>query len=100
MAQTLDYRQHRVLAAYGPVGYTGLGMVIKIDAAELNQPLGRRFGIAVVLLVAFVSAGTVFARKRLAPLTDALVEAREEARRVAAQFEAAAESSLDACFIM
>ena len=86
IVETLDYRQQRVLAAYGPVGFTGLGMVIKIDAAELNQPLGRRFGSAVLLLVVLVAAGVWLMRRRLRPLTDALVEAREEATRVAAQF--------------
>jgi diguanylate cyclase (GGDEF)-like protein len=100
IAETLDYRQHRVLAAYGPVGFTGLGMVIKIDAAELNRPLGRRFGSAVLLLLALVAAGVFLLRRRLQPLTRELIEAREEARRVAAQFKAAAESSLDAYFIL
>ncbi len=100
ITETLDYRQHRVLAAYGPVGFTGLGMVIKIDAAELNQPLGRRFGSAALLLFALVAAGVLLLRRRLQPLTRELVEAREEARRVAAQFKAAAESSLDAYFIL
>ncbi|MEP6679075.1 MAG: hypothetical protein ABJB78_07235, partial [Betaproteobacteria bacterium] len=36
VADMLDYRHRRVLAAFGPVGQTGLGMVIKIDTAELN----------------------------------------------------------------
>ena len=100
ITETLDYRQHRVLAAYGPVGFTGLGMVIKIDAAELNQPLGRRFGSAALLLLVLVAVGVLLLRRRLQPLTLELVEAREEARRVAAQFKAAAESSLDAYFIL
>ncbi|MEP6655709.1 MAG: diguanylate cyclase [Betaproteobacteria bacterium] len=98
--ETLDFRQRRVLAAYGPVGFTGLGMVIKIDAAELNAPLGRRFSRAAVLLAALVAAGVWLLRRRLRPLTNALVDAREEATRVAAQFKAAAESSLDAYFLM
>jgi len=100
ISETLDYRQHRVLAAYGPVGFSGLGMVIKIDAAELNQPLGRRFVSAMALLFVLVTAGAWLVRRRLRPLTHALIDAREEARRVAAQFRAAAESSLDAYFIM
>jgi len=100
IGETLDFRGHRVLAAYGPVGFTGLGMVVKIDAAELNAPLGRRFGSAIVLLAALVAAGVWLLRRRLAPLTNALVEAREQATRIAAQFKGAAESSLDAYFLM
>ncbi|HLW13594.1 MAG TPA: diguanylate cyclase [Casimicrobiaceae bacterium] len=98
--QATDYRGHRVLAAYGPVGYTGLGMVIKVDAAEINAPLGRRFGSAVALLALLVVAGVWLLRRRLRPLVNALIDAREEATHVAAQFKAAAESSLDAYFLM
>jgi diguanylate cyclase (GGDEF)-like protein/PAS domain S-box-containing protein len=100
VVESLDYFNHRVMAAYGPVGFTGLGMVIKIDAAELNQPLGNRFGYAVLLLFGLVVAGVWLMRRQLTPLTDALKNSREEAARVAQQFRAAAESSLDAYFIM
>jgi diguanylate cyclase (GGDEF)-like protein/PAS domain S-box-containing protein len=100
VAEMLDYRHRRVLAAYGPVGFTGLGMVIKIDTAELNAPLGQRFGAAVLMLAGLVAAGVLLLRHRLRPLTAALVAAREEATRVASQFKAAAESSLDAYFLM
>jgi diguanylate cyclase (GGDEF) domain len=98
--ETVDYRGHRVLAAYGPIGFTGLGMVVKVDAAELNAPLGRRFGVAMLVLAALVAAGVWLLRRRLRPLTRALVEAREEAASVAAQFKAAAESSMNAYFLM
>ena len=98
--ETLDFRGQRVLAAYGPIGFTGIGMVVKIDVAELNAPLGRRFGSAIALLAALVTAGVWLLRRRLTPLTNALVEAREQATRIAAQFKGAAESSLDAYFLM
>jgi len=51
-------------------------------------------------LLALVMAGVYLMRRQLAPLTDALKESRGEAARVSEQFRAAAESSLDACFIM
>ncbi|HKU86022.1 MAG TPA: diguanylate cyclase [Casimicrobiaceae bacterium] len=95
-----DFRRQRVLAAYGPVGFTGLGMVMKIDMAELYAPLAARFRYAAVLLGALVAAGVWLLRRRLRPLTQALVDAREEAARVAAQFKGAAESSLDAYFLL
>ena len=100
VVETLDYLNHRVIAAYGPVGFTGLGMVIKIDVAELNRPLGDRFGYAMLMLFALVVPGVYLLHRRLAPLTEALEKSREEAARVAQQFKAAAESSLDGCFIM
>jgi diguanylate cyclase (GGDEF)-like protein len=98
--EMLDLRQHRTLAAYGPVGATGLGMVMKIDIAEMNAPLGRRFGGAVLLLAILVALGVWMLRRRIRPLTDALVDAREEATRVASQFKGVAEVSMDGCFLM
>jgi len=53
-----------------------------------------------LLLFALVAAGVYLLRRRLEPLTEALQNAREEASRVAMQFKSAAESSLDAYFIM
>ncbi|MET0733977.1 MAG: diguanylate cyclase, partial [Casimicrobiaceae bacterium] len=100
VAEMVDHRHRRVLVAQGPVGGTGLRMMIKVDTAELNAPLGRRFGGAVLLMAALVAAGVLVLRRRLQPLTAALVAAREEATRVAGQFKAAAESSLDAYFLM
>src|SRR5437660_10723910 len=100
VVETLDYLNHRVMAAYGPVGFTGLGMVIKIDAAELNQPLGDRFGYAILLLFGLVAGGVYLMRPQLAPLIDGLKHSREEAARVSQQVKAADESSLDACFIL
>jgi diguanylate cyclase (GGDEF)-like protein len=98
--EATDPRGHRVLAAYGPLGATGAGIVIRLDAVEFNAPLGRRFGSAVALLAALLAGGAWLLRRRLRPLVNALVDAREEATRVAAQFKAAAESSLDGYFLM
>jgi len=98
--EATDQRGHRTLAAYGPIGATGIGMVIRLDAAVFNAPLGRRFGSAVALLAALVAGGAWLLRRRLRPLVHALVDAREQATHVAAQFKAAAESSLDAYFLM
>src|SRR5207247_8832473 len=100
VVETLDYLNHRVMAAYGPVGFTGLGMVIKIDAAELNQPLGDRFGYAILLLFALVAAGVYLMRRQLAPLIDALKHSREEAARVSLQFKAVAGSDVAACITL
>src|SRR5206468_4254967 len=71
-----------------------------VDAAELKQPRGDRFGYAILLLFALVAGGVYLMRRQLAPLIDTLKHSREEAARVSQQFKAAAESSLDACFIM
>jgi PAS domain S-box-containing protein len=86
---TRDYRTQNVVAAYGPVGDLGLGMVIKIDAAEVFQPIREQLEIVIGLLFLLVAAGTLLLRSRIRPLATRLQESRE-------QFRAVAETASDA----
>ena len=95
-----DYRQHRVLAAYGPIGATGLGLVVKRDIAEIYAPIRRQFQRIVLYLAALLLFGLWVMRRRLQPLLRALEESRAQARTNSARFEAAVESNLDAFFIL
>ncbi len=97
---TSDYRQHRVLAAYGPIGATGLGLVVKRDIAEIYAPIRRQFQLIVLFLAVLLLLGLWVMRLQLQPLLRALEESRALARSSGARFEAAVESSLDAFFIL
>ncbi|RZI86138.1 MAG: sensor domain-containing diguanylate cyclase [Rubrivivax sp.] len=96
----LDYRQHMVLAAYAPVGKTGLGMVLKVDTNELYAPARQQFLIAVPAVVLIVLAGLWALRMRLRPMVQELVITRQAAQANEARFVAAMESSLDAFYIL
>ena len=98
--KTLDFRGERVLAAYGPIGDSGLAMVIKMDLAEIYAPIRERFQIALPLLALLVIFSAWFMRAQLRPLLHTLVSSRREARENEARFVAAAEGSLDAFFIL
>jgi len=54
---TLDYRAREVFDAYGPVGDSGLGMVVKIDTAELRQPIHRHLLWIVPFIVVLLVLG-------------------------------------------
>jgi PAS domain-containing protein len=86
---TRDYRQQNVVAAYGPVGGIGLGMVVKIDAAEVFQPIREQLQLALGLLFLLAAGGTLLLRSRIRPLATKLRESRE-------QFRAVAETASDA----
>jgi two-component system, sensor histidine kinase and response regulator len=86
---TRDYRQQNVVAAYGPVGDIGLGMVVKIDAAEVFQPIREQLQLALGLLFLLAAGGTLLLRSRIRPLATKLRESRE-------QFRAVAETASDA----
>ena len=96
----LDYRQHRVLAAYGPIGDTGLGLVVKRDIADIYTPIRQQFQRIVIFLFGLLLLGMWVLRRRLRPLLHALEDSRTLARTSSARFEAAVESNLDAFFIL
>jgi diguanylate cyclase (GGDEF)-like protein len=96
----LDYRQHRVLAGYGPIGNTGLGLVVKRDIAEIYSPIRHRFQHILLFLMLLVGVGLWLMRRQLAPLLAALENSRGQARFGLARVEAAMESNLDAFFVL
>jgi PAS domain S-box-containing protein len=79
---TRDYRAQNVVAAYGPVGDLGLAMVVKIDAAEIFQPIREQLQIVIGLLFLLVAGGTLLLRSQVKPLATHLRESREQFRAV------------------
>ena len=77
---TADYRSQSVVAAYGPVGDLGLGMVLKMDAAEIFQPIREQLQLALGVLFVIVAGGTVLLRSRVRPLATKLVDAEKRYR--------------------
>ena len=85
--RTVDYRGKEVVAAYGPIGATGIGTVIKIDGAEIYRPVRDRIAIFAPILVVLVVIGALTLRARLRPLAGELVRSREALREQAARLE-------------
>ncbi|MBC7699142.1 MAG: diguanylate cyclase [Massilia sp.] len=96
----LDFRQHQVVAAYAPVGSSGLGMVLKVDSDELYAPARQQFLVALPVIALTVLAGLWALRLRLRPMVQALIQTRQKAQANEARFIAAMESGLDAFFIL
>lgn len=86
---TRDYRAQNVVAAYGPVGDWGLGMVVKIDAAEVFQPIREQLLIVIGSLFLLVVGGTLLLRSHVRPLATKLVDAETQARSRTAELEVA-----------
>ena len=53
-----DYRGETVLAAYEPVGVLNIGIVAKIDLAEIRSPFIMAGGLVVAVAVVLIGAGT------------------------------------------
>jgi signal transduction histidine kinase len=64
----MDYRKQIVSAAYGPVGYYGLGVMLKVDMAELNGPLWTQLSYLIPLIVTLIMISLIFMRWRVAPM--------------------------------
>jgi len=77
-----DYRAQNTVAAYGPIGNLGLGIVVKMDTAEVFQPIREQLQLALGLLLLLAGGGTVLLRAQIRPLAGSLRESREQFRAV------------------
>jgi diguanylate cyclase (GGDEF)-like protein/PAS domain S-box-containing protein len=64
-----DYRRENVIAAHGPVGDFGLGMVVKADTADLYLPLRRDMYRLLGLMVLILAVGGWILYRSVTPLT-------------------------------
>ena len=64
----LDYRGQLVLAAYEPVGELDLGIVAKIDMAEIRAPFWRAGMVVTVIAVLVITLGGWVSRKVSNPI--------------------------------
>ena len=96
----LDYRGHRVLASYSPVGDSGLGLVTKRDVAEIYAPIRQQFQRIMLFLLVLLGAGLWILHRQLVPVLTVLDRARRSAMAGMAKAEAAMESNVDGFFIL
>ncbi len=73
-----DPQNRRVLAAYGPIGPLGLGMVVRVRTTELFQPVRARFFEILIPLTILEVIGLMLLRWQIAPLAAKLVHEIQE----------------------
>jgi PAS domain S-box-containing protein len=76
----LDYRNINVVAAYGPLTTTGLGIVVKKDTEELLSPIREQFKWSIPILFFLAGAGALLLRAQIIPLAAKLLYSEREAR--------------------
>ncbi|MET0356691.1 MAG: response regulator [Cellvibrio sp.] len=76
----LDHREVHVVAAYGPLTDTGLGIVIKKDSSELLEPIREQFRWSIPLLLFLAVAGAFVLRMQIIPLASKLLRSEREAK--------------------
>jgi diguanylate cyclase (GGDEF)-like protein/PAS domain S-box-containing protein len=77
IVKSRDYRAKNVIAAHGPIGGTGLGMVVKMDASEFYAPLLDQLQAILVLLMLMILGGAVLLRFQIKPLTKRIINSEE-----------------------
>ena len=75
-----DFRTKNVLAAYTPLGTSGLGLVVKMDSEEVYAPLRRKLAILLGLFTLFVLTSIYLLRTYIKPLASKLVLSEKESR--------------------
>lgn len=82
-----DYRKENVIAAFGPIGSLGLGMVMKADTSEFYLPIRQQLQQVFPLLFILVVIGTWLLNTQVKPLVAKLVDSEREARRTMRELE-------------
>lgn len=82
---TKDYRGREVIAAYASLGTLGLGTVLKIDSAELYEPIAETLGRLLAVLTLLLAAGIVVLRLQVLPLVRKMVKEIHERKQAEAQ---------------
>ncbi len=90
-----DYRDRQVVAAYGPVGNTGLGLVVKQDAVDLYEPIRTQLHTMLALLALLFVSGMLLLRWQLTPLVSALLQAKRQARAGEEKIQAVVDNIVD-----
>jgi len=80
-----DYRRAHVVAAHAPLGSLGLGMVLKVDQAELFGPVKWQLKHIVPMLGGLVLVGMLLLYGLVAPLVRKLVLSQQETAEVNAR---------------
>ncbi len=75
---TRDLRGISVVAAYAPIGSTGLGLVVKANVETALAPLRERLNMLGLLLAGLVAAGWWALRSQVRPLVAQLAAAQRE----------------------
>ncbi len=75
-----DYRGVLVLAAYEPLPKLGLGMVVKMDMAEIRQPFIDAAFLSLFLAIIINLLGIVFIKRVTKPIIDNIAEKRRQLR--------------------
>lgn len=73
-----DYRGKRVIAAYGPIGTLGLGMVIKMELAEIYQPIKDQLHTMIPLIMGLIVVGLWWIKRSILPLMATVMESRQQ----------------------
>ncbi|ANJ66799.1 hypothetical protein A9404_04895 [Halothiobacillus diazotrophicus] len=90
-----DYRGRHVLAAYGPVDHSGLGLVLKMDLSEVYDPVKRELLLLLPLIVILALIGLGLIQLRARPLLADLARSHAAESEARSRFEAAMDSSPD-----
>ena len=76
----IDYRGKKVVAAFSPVGSTGLAVVSKVDAADLYEPINSLLVRALTVLTVSLIIGAALLRRQIAPVIASLLESQRQAQ--------------------
>ena len=83
-----DYRGQEVVAAYSPLAKLGLGMVLKVDRAELYKPITGQLARIAMLIAFLLILGGLLLYWLMNPLVQQLADSRQKILQSGARLQA------------
>jgi PAS domain S-box-containing protein len=84
----VNYRHKRSIGAYGPLGNTGLGVVVQQDTEDTYAPIRAPFQTLLLYLAILVGGTILLLRWQVAPLVRKAVAAQADSKANAARIAA------------
>lgn len=90
-----DYRDNQVLAAFSPIGDTGLGVVLKANTVELFAPIKDNLNVVFPLIFIIIIFGSLLLYYQVQPLMSRTIKSEKHLRESEARLNLAVGSTSD-----
>lgn len=99
VAKSLDFRGVNVIAAYAPIGDSGLGLMEKIDVSEIYSPIKVLMFKILMITAIMLLLGYLLIRNQLKPLVKLVINEQKNTEVEKARLIAATEGGIDNFYI-
>jgi len=80
IVNTQDYRKINIIAAFSPLGTTGLAMVTKMDTSEVYEPLHKQLQLIIPVILVLIGFTLIVLHWQISPLVRKVFASEKKAQ--------------------